>query len=280
MASSVATPLERQFSRIAGVTEMTSTSRLGQTNVVLQFDLNRNIDAAARDVQAAINAAAGNLPTNLPTLPFYRKINPADAPILNIAVQSDVLPLGRLYDVADSIVAQRLSRVRGVGQVTLGGSARPAVTVELNPAVLAGYGIGLEDVRTALSQINSNQAKGGFDNGFVHWVLSDNDQLVKASQYRPLIIAYHNGAPVRLSDVATVEDSVENVYTAGLSNGKGAIVMQVFRQPGANIVGTVDRVRAVLPELQASIPASIELRVVQDRTVTIRASVIDIEFTM
>ncbi|MGA8013489.1 MAG: multidrug efflux RND transporter permease subunit [Candidatus Acidiferrales bacterium] len=280
MASSVATPLERQFGKIAGITEMTSSSLAGSTSVTLQFDLNRDINAAARDVQAAINAASGQLPANLPSRPTYRKINPADSPVIIAAVRSDVLPLSRLYDVADSIIAQKLSQIKGVGQVTVGGSARPAVRVELNPAILANYGIGLEDLRTVLGQVNSNEPKGDVSNGLVRWTLTDNDQLFDANHYRSLVVAYRNGAPVRVGDIATVRDSVEDVRTAGLENGKQCIVLQVYRQPGANIVGTVQRIRDALPLLQASIPASIEVVVASDRTTTIRASVTDIQITL
>ncbi len=280
MGSSVATPLERQFSRIAGVTEMTSSSGLGSTSITLQFDLNRNIDAAARDVQAAINASLSQLPAGLPTRPNFRKVNPADAPIVSMVLSSDVMPLSELYDVADSIVAQKVAQITGVGQVQLFGGARPAVRVELNPMVLANYGIGLETVRTALGQVNSNQAKGRLDNGMVRWTIADNDQLFGADHYRPIIVAYRKGSPVRLGDIAVVQDSVENMYNAGLINGQPCINMQIFRQPGANIVGTVDNVRAALPLLQASIPAAISLRLVQDRTVTIRSSVFDIQITL
>jgi multidrug efflux pump len=280
MASSVATPLERQFGRISGVTEMTSTSLAGSTSITLQFDLNRNINAAARDVQAAINAAAGQLPANLPNLPTYRKINPADSPIMILAMRSDTLPLRRVYDVGESIVEQKLSQVEGVGQVNIGGSARPAVRVELDPDVLANYGIGLEDVRAALASVNSNEPKGEVENGTVRWVLEDNDQLFDADHYRQVIVAYHNGAPVRLGDIASVQDSVENIYVSGLQNSKPCVVVIVNRQPGVNIVGTVDRIRAVLPYLRASIPASIDLVVASDRTTTIRASVKDIQITL
>jgi len=280
MASSVATPLERQFGRIAGVTEMTSSSLAANTQITLQFELNRNIDAAARDVQAAINAAAGQLPANLPSLPTYKKANPADSPVMLLAVRSDVLPLSRLYDIADSIIAQKLSQIEGVGQVNIGGGARPAVRIEINPTVLAGYGLGLEDVRTALGQVNSNEPKGTVSDGFVRWTLRDNDQLFDANHYRPLVIAYHNGAPVRLGDIANVQDSVEDVRTAGLVNGKPSVMVIIFRQPGANIVGTADRVRAALPLLQASIPAAVDITVSIDRTITIRASVKDIQITL
>jgi hydrophobe/amphiphile efflux-1 (HAE1) family protein len=280
MASSVATPLERQFGRIAGVTEMTSSSQAGNTSLTLQFDLNRNIDAAARDVQAAINASANQLPANLPSLPTYKKVNPADSPVMILAVRSNILPVSRLYDIADSIIGQKLSQVDGVGQATVGGSARPAVRIEINPKILAGYGLGLEDVRTALGQVNSNEPKGGVSNGRVRWMLYDNDQLFDANHYRPLIVAYRNGAPVRLGDIATVVDSVEDIHQTGLVNNKRSVMVIINRQPGANIVGTADRIRAMLPLLQASIPAAVDLAVAIDRTVTIRASVKDVQITL
>ena len=280
MASSVATPLERQFSRIAGITEMTSSSLLGATSITLQLDLNRNIDAAARDVQAAINASASQLPSNLPSLPNYRKVNPADEPIMTMALSSDVLPISRVYDIADSIMAQKLSQVRGVGQVAVGGGTRPAVRIELNPMVLAKYGIGLEAVRAALGQVNSDQAKGSLDNGTVRWTLMANDQLFDANHYRSIIIAYHNGAPVRLADIASVRDSVENIYNAGLHNGKPGLILQISRQPGANIVATIDRIRQALPLLKASIPPSIDIDDSEERSITIRASVFEIQMTL
>ncbi len=280
MASSVATPLERQFGRIAGVTEMSSTSQLGSTQIVLQFDLSRNIDAAARDVQAAINAARGQLPSNLPNSPIYRKINPADAPIMIMAATSETMPLGRIYDAADSILAQKLSQVKGVGQVIVGGGARPAVRVDVNPMVLAQYGIGLDDVRFALRAANANVPKGELADQTGRWVITATDQLSKANQYRPLIVTYRKGAPVRLSDVAEVSDSIEDVRTAGLANGKPAVLLIIFRQPGANIIGTVDRIRALLPQLQASVPPSVTISAISDRTGTIRASVADVELTL
>jgi len=280
MASSVATPLERQFGRIAGVTEMTSSSLAGNTSITLQFDLNRNIDAAARDVQAAINAAAGQLPANLPSLPTYKKSNPADSPVMILAVRSDMQPMSRLYDIASSIIAQKLSQIEGVGQVQIGGSALPAVRIELNPSVLAGYGLGLEDIRTALGQVNSNEPKGEVANGRVQWTLVDNDQLFDANHYRPLVVAYHNGAPVRLGDIAEVQDSVEDIHAAGLVNNKPSVMVIIMRQPGANIVGTADRIREALPLLQASMPATVDIAVAIDRTITIRASVQDIQITL
>ena len=280
MASSVATPLERQFGRIAGLTELTSTSYLGATSIVLQFDLNRNIDAAARDVQAAINAAAGQLPTTLPSKPTYKKVNPADAPIMILALTSSAVRPGMMYDAADSILEQKLSQIDGVGQVTVGGSALPGVRVELNPTQMTNLGVGLEDVRSVLATANANRPKGELANDTNTWGISTTDQLLKAEDYQPLIVRYNNGAAVQLSDIAWVRDSVENVRTAGMVDGKPAVLVIIFRQPGANIIDTVDRIYAALPELHASIPAAIDLTVVLDRTTTIRASVHDVEFTM
>jgi multidrug efflux pump len=280
MASSVATPLERQFGRIAGLTELTSTSYLGATAIVLQFDLNRNIDAAARDTQAAINAAAGQLPTTLPSKPTYRKVNPADAPIMILGLTSDAVRPGLMYDAADSILEQKLSQIDGVGQVTVGGSALPGVRVELNPTQMSNLGVGLEDVRTVLANANANRPKGELANDHQTWGLSTTDQLLKAEDYQPLIVRYNHGAAVQLSDIGLVRDSVENVRAAGMVDGKPAVLVIIFRQPGANIIETVDRVYAALPQLRASIPAAIDLTVVLDRTTTIRASVEDVEFTM
>ena len=280
MASAVATPLERQFGRISGVNQMTSSSQLGSTAIALQFDLNRNIDAAARDVQAAINAARSQLPPNLPSNPTYRKINPADAPILILALTSDTFPVARLYDTSDSILAQKLSQVNGVGQVFTYGSAPPAVRAEVNPMLLNKLGVGLDTVRNALNLANANQAKGQVANDTTSWTFSDNDQLFTADQYRPLIVAYRNGGPVRLGDVADVQDSVADVHNVGLANGKPGVLVVIFRQPGANVIETVDRVRALMPYLQSSISPAIKLEVVMDRTVTVRASVKDIETTL
>jgi multidrug efflux pump len=280
MASSVATPLERAFGRIAGLTDMTSTSFLGQTSIVLQFDLNRNIDAAGRDVQAAINAANSNLPSNLPSKPTYRKVNPADAPIMIVALTSDTETTGQMYDAADSILQQKLSQIDGVGQVTVGGGALPGVRVEVNPTQLNAAGISLEQLRTVLAASNANRPKGEMADDTRAWSLSTTDQLLKADQYRPLIVAYHNGAAVVLSDVAEVDDSVENVRTAGMIDAKPAVLVIIYRQPGANIIDTVDRIYAALPALHASIPADIKITVGMDRTTTIRASVHDVEFTL
>ncbi len=280
MASSVATPLERQFGRIAGITEMTSSSGMGSTSITMQFDLNRNIDAAARDVQAAINAARGQLPKNLPSNPGYRKVNPADAPIMLLSLSSDVIDRARMYDIAASILQQKLAQVPGVGQVTVGGGALPAVRVDLNPVALNGTGLGLEDVRAALAAANANRPKGEVGDIERVWSLSTTDQLLKAAEYRPLVISYRNGAAVRLSDIANVTDSVEDIRTAGLSNGKPAIIIIISRQPGANIIATVDGVRAVLPQLRAAIPPTVNLNVLVDATRTIRASVRDVEITL
>jgi multidrug efflux pump len=280
MASAVATPLERQFGRIAGVNQMTSTSQLGSTNIVLQFDLSRNIDAAGRDVQAAINAARSQLPANLPGNPNYRKVNPADAPILILALTSDVLTLPRMYDAADSILSQKLAQIQGVGQVFVGGGAKPAVRAELNPTLLNKLGVGLDTVRAALGSANANRPKGEVAGPVNAWTLGANDQIFTADQYRRLIVSYKNGAPVRLGDVGSVQDSVEDIRTVGLSSGKPAVLIIVFRQPGANIIATVDRVVAALPLLKSSISPAIDVNVVLDRTTTVRASVHDIEVTL
>src|SRR5579862_545535 len=282
MASAVATPLERQFGRIAGVNQMTSTSQLGSTGIVLQFDLNRNIDAAARDVQAAINAARSQLPSYLPGNPWYRKVNPADAPVLILALYSDSMLLPDIYDQANSILSQKLAQVPGVGQVYVGGGANPAVRAELNPNQLNKFGIGLEAVRSALSSANANKPKGEVANAVNAWNVNDNDQILHADQYAPLIVGYNpqNGAAVRLSDVADVQDSVEDAHIYGLSNGKRAVIVIIWRQPGANIIQTVDNVLGLLPQLQASISPAIKIDVVADRTLTVRASLHDIEITL
>jgi len=280
MASSVATPLERQFGRIAGVTEMTSSSYLGTTSVTLQFDLNRDINGAARDVQAAINAARSYLPTNLPANPTYRKVNPADAPIMILALTSTVYDRGTLYDAASTIMQQRLSQIQGVGQVNVGGSSLPAVRVELNPTQLNSYGLGLQTVARMLNAQNANEAKGTITNDLTTADVVTNDQLLKAEYYKPLIVGYHNGAAIKLSDIADVEDATQNIRATGYVNGKAAVLVIVYRTPGANIIDTVDRIQDALPSLQASIPAAIDLTVVLDRTTTIRASVRDVERTL
>jgi multidrug efflux pump len=280
MASSVATPLERQFGRIAGVTQITSTSYLGTTGIVLQFDLDRNIDAAARDVQAAINAARGYLPANLPNNPTYRKVNPADAPILVVSLTSDVYGPGSLYDSASTVMQQRLSQIDGVGQVIVGGSSLPAVRVEINPTQLHGLGLSLENVRLMLSVQNLNRPKGQVSDDLTLSNLAANDQLLKAESYRPLIVGYHDGAAVKLSDIADVQDSIEDVRALGLMDGKPAVLIIIFRQPSANIIDTVDRVNAALPQLKASLAAGIDLTIVLDQTTTIRASVRDVELEL
>ncbi|MGA2737403.1 MAG: multidrug efflux RND transporter permease subunit [Bryobacteraceae bacterium] len=280
MASSVATPLERQFGRIASVTEMTSSSSLGATSITMQFDLNRNIDAAARDVQAAINAARGYLPANLPMNPTYRKVNPADSPIVLLALTSPILSKAQMYDAASSIMAQKLSQITGVGQVVVGGSALPGVRVELNPTALNKYGIGLEQVRGVLAAANANNPKGHFSDANHIWEVGANDQIFKAIDYAPLIVAYHNGAAVRISDVGEAVDSVEDLRNSGYANGRPSVLVVIFRQPGANIIDTVDRIRAMIPILQASVPQSIHIQVAMDQTVTIRASVHDVEWTL
>jgi len=280
MASAVTTPLERHLGRIAGLNEMTSVSTLGQTRITLQFDLSKNIDAAARDVQAAINAASGQLPPTLPNAPRFRKTNPADVSIIALALTSDVLDRGQMYDVADSILAQKLSQVEGVGRVFVGGGALPAVRVQVNPTVLQSYGLSLDDVREVLNSANANRPKGEIAEGSRTWSLSATDQLLQPEEYRPLIISYKDGRAVRLADVAIVSRSVQDIRNLGLVNGKPAILLFVFRQPGANIIDTVDRVRTLLPQLRAEIPPTIDLTVALDRTTTIRASVHEVQFTL
>ncbi len=280
MASSVATPLERQFGRIAGVTEMTSSSSIGTTSITLQFDLNRDINGAARDVQASINAARSYLPANLPGNPTYRKVNPADAPIMILALTSDVYDRGPMYDAASTIISQRLSQIEGVGQVSVGGSSLPAVRVEINPTQLNSYGLGLQDVASMLSSQNANEPKGQISDDRGTADITTNDQLLKAQYYKDLVVGYHNGAAVKLSDFADVEDSVENIRAAGYVNGKPGVLLIIFRQPGANIIDTVDRIRASIPSLKASIPAAMDFTIMLDRTTTIRASVSDVERTL
>jgi multidrug efflux pump len=290
MASNVATPLERQFGRIAGITQMTSSSSLGAASVTLQFDMSRDINAAARDVQAAINAARGQLPAYLPQNPNYRKTNPADAPILILTMTSDVVPKPEIYDVADSILAQKISQIQGVGQVFVGGSASPAVRVELNPDQLSAYGLGLESVRTALANANANRPKGSFQDQDHRWLVNDNDQIFKAKDYAPLIAGYNpaTGAPVRIADLGTVENGVADLHAAGLAGvktGPGsqmrpAILIIILKTPGANVIDAVDNVLKELPRLRAQIPPTIQVNVAVDRTTTIRASVRDVERTL
>ena len=280
VATSVASPLERHLGQIAGVTEMTSQSGIGQARITLQFELNRDIDGAARDVQAAIVAARADLPASLKSNPTYRKVNPADAPILILAMTSKTLSQGQMYDAASNVFQQRLSQISGVGQVIIGGSALPAVRVELNPKALFKYGIGLEDVRAALASANANSPKGTIDDGNQRYQVYTNDQSTKAADYAPLVVAYRNGAAVQLSDVATVADSVEDVRNLGLSNGQPSVLVIVFRQPGANIIETIDSVKEALPHLQAAMPADVNVEVAIDRSTTIRDSLRDTELTL
>jgi len=280
MASSVATPLERQFGHIAGVTEMTSSSSLGATSITIQFDLSRDIDGAARDVEAAINAARSYLPANLPSNPSYRKVNPADAPIMILGLTSDKFGPDKMYDEASTVLEQKLSQIQGVGQVVVGGGALPSVRVDANPAQLASYGLTLANLQSALSLQNSDLAKGQISDGNVSADILANDQISHAADYKPLVVGYKNGAAVHLSDVALVTDSVANIRAAGYLNGKRAVTVIIFRQPGANIIGTVDRIRQQLPFIQATIPFGIDTTIVLDRTTTIRASVSDVERTL
>jgi multidrug efflux pump len=280
VATSVAEPLERHLGQIADVTEMTSQSGIGQTRITLQFGLNRDIDGAARDVQAAIVAARADLPSSLRSNPTYRKVNPADAPILILAMTSKTLTQGQMYDAASNVLAQQLSQISGIGQVIIGGSALPAVRVELNPTAMFKYGIGLEDVRAALASANANSPKGTIDDGDRRYQLYTNDQATKAADYAPLIIAYRNGAAVALADVAAIDDSVEDVRNLGLSNGTPSVVIILFRQPGANIIDTIDAVKAQLPHLEAAMPADVNVNIAIDRSTTIRQSLHDTEATL
>jgi multidrug efflux pump len=280
MAASVATPLEKMFTRIAGVTEMTSSSSVGSATVVLQFDLNRDINAAARDVQAAINASLGNLPANLPTRPRYRKINPADAPILILSMTSDVVPRPKLYDIASSVFAQKLSQVRGVGSVNVGGSSLPAVRVEVNPQPVSKYNVGLDQVGSFLQGANANKPQGELSDDNVEYHLSATDQLLEAKDYKNLIVVSRNGSPIRLSDLGRVVDGTEDVRNMGLSNGEPAVLIQISRQPNANILDTVDRIKALLPQFRAALPPNVQLNIDTDRTLTIRSSVHDAQANM
>ncbi len=280
MASSVTAPLERQFGQIPGLNQMTSTSSFGSSVITLQFELDLNIDVAEQEVQASINGASNLLPQGLPNPPIYSKINPADAPILTLALTSKSLPLSKVEDLADTTLAQKISQLSGVGLVSISGGQRPAVRIQVNPTALASYGLSLEDLRTALSQANVDMAKGTFDGLHQAYTIGANDQLVSSDSYRPLIVAYRNGAPVRLSDVATVVDGVENSKQAAWANQKPAVILNIQRQPGANIITVVDRVKKLLPQLQAALPAAVQVEILTDRTTTIRASVEDVQFTL
>jgi multidrug efflux pump len=280
MASSVTAPLERQFGEIPGLNQMTSISSFGSSVITLQFDLNLNIDIAEQEVQAAINGASNLLPQGLPNPPIYSKVNPADAPVLTLAMTSKTLPLSKVEDLADTMLAQKISQLPGVGMVSISGGQRPAVRIQANPTALASYGLSLEDLRTALSSANVNQAKGTFDGPHQSYTIGANDQLFTGDTYRPIIVAYRNGAPVRVADVANVSDGVENALQAAWANQNPAVLMNIQRQPGANIIGVVDRIKKLLPQLQAGLPASVQLDILTDRTGTIRASVEDVQFEL
>src|ERR1700726_76243 len=280
MASSVTAPLERQFGQVPGLNQMTSTSSYGSSIITLQFDLDLNIDVAEQEVQASINGASNLLPQGLPNPPIYSKINPADAPILTLSLTSDSLPLSKVEDLADTTLAQKISQLTGVGLVSISGGQRPAVRVQANPTALASYGLSLEDLRTALTQANVDMAKGTFDGPHQAYTIGANDQLVSSNSYRPLIIAYRNGAPVRLSDVATVLEGVENVQQAAWANHNPAVILNIQRQPVANIIAVVDRVKKLLPQLQAALPTAVQVDILTDRTTTIRASVADVQFSL
>ena len=280
MASSVTAPLERQFGQVPGLNQMTSTSSYGSSIITLQFALDLNIDVAEQEVQASINGASNLLPQGLPNPPIYSKINPADAPILTLAITSKSLPLSKVEDLTDTTLAQKISQLTGVGLVSISGGQRPAVRIQANPTALASYGLSLEDLRTALTQANVDQAKGTFDGPHQAYTINANDQLISSDSYRPLIIAYRNGAPVRLTDVATVLEGVENVQQAAWANQNPAVILNIQRQPGANIIAVVDRVKKLLPQLQAALPASVQVDILTDRTTTIRASVSDVQFEL
>ena len=280
MASSVTSPLERQFGQVPGLNQMTSTSSYGSSIITLQFDLDLNIDVAEQEVQASINGASNLLPQGLPNPPIYSKINPADAPILTLAITSNSLPLSKVEDLTDTTLAQKISQLTGVGLVSISGGQRPAVRIQANPTALASYGLSLEDLRTALTQANVDQAKGTFDGPHQAYTIGANDQLISSNSYRPLIVAYRNGAPVRLTDVATVLDGVENVQQAAWANQTPAVILNIQRQPGANIIAVVDRVKKLLPQLQAALPAAVQVEILTDRTTTIRASVADVQFSL
>ncbi len=280
MVSSVTTPLERQFGQLPGLNQMTSTSSFGSSIVVLQFNLNESIDVAEQEVQAAINASSTYLPRDLPNPPIYTKTNPADAPVLTLGLTSDTLPLSKVEDLADTTLGQKISQIPGVGLVSISGGQKPAVRVQANPTALASYGLGLEDLRTALAQANVDQAKGSIDGPRLAYTIGANDQLVSSSGYRPIIVAYRNGSPVRVSDVANVVDSAENVKQAAWKNEQPAVILNIQRQPGANIINVVDRIRTLLPQLQAALPGSVKVDILADRTETIRASVADVKFEL
>src|SRR5437660_4004493 len=280
MTSSVTAPLERQFGQVPGLKQMTSTSSYGASVIILQFDLNLDIDIAEQQVQAAINASGTFLPRDLPNPPIYSKSNPADAPIVTLALTSDSVPLTKVEDYADTTLAQKISQLPGVGLVSISGGQRPAVRIQANPTALASYGLSLEDLRTALNNANVNQAKGTLDGPQQSYTIGANDQLLSGDTYRPVIVSYRNGAPVRVADVANVADGVENCLQAASANQEPAVLMNIQRQPGANIIGVVDRIKKLLPQLQAGLPAAVNVSILTDRTGTIRASVEDVQFEL
>src|ERR1700678_2933799 len=280
MASSVTSPLERQFGQVPGLSQMTSSSSYGSSVITLQFALDQNIDVEEQQVQAAVNAGSTYLPTDLPNPPIYNKVNPADSPIITLAMTSDSLALSKVEDLADTALAQKISQLPGVGLVSISGGQKPAVRVQVNPTALASYGLSLEDVRTALAQANVDQAKGVIDGARQSYTIGANDQLFSAEQYKPIVVTYHNGAPVRLSDVANVIDGTENTRLAAWMNSTPAVIVNIQRQPGANIISVVDRIKKLLPQLQASLPSAVKVQILTDRTTTIRASVKDVEFEL
>src|SRR5262249_21588782 len=280
MASAVTTPLERQFGQVPSLAQMTSISSFSTSQITLQFNLDRNIDAAEQDVQAAINGAANFLPNTLPAPPTYSKSNPAETPVLTLSISSDSLPLSQVDDFADSVLAQKISQVAGVGLVTLNGGQKPAVRVQVDPLALAGPGLTLEDVRAALAAANVNQPKGTIDGTRLNYTLATNDQLEKAKDFRPLVLAYVNGSPLRLGDIAVIDDGVENDELAGWAGEKRAVILNILRQPGANIISVADRVKALLPTLASAMPSGIDIKILSDRTETVRASVQDVELTL
>src|SRR5262247_3901048 len=280
MSSSVTAPLERQFGQVPGLKQMTSSSSFGCSVITLQFSLDLSIDIAEQEVQAAINAGGTFLPRDLPNPPIYSKVNPADTPILTLALSSKTLPLPNVEDLADTTLAQKISQLPGVGLVRISGGQKPGVRIRVNPTALAAFGLGLEDVRTALASSNVDQAKGNFESAYQIYTIGANDQIMRSSDYRKIIVAYRKGAPVRLADVATVVDDVENTRMAAWMNDQPSVIVNIQRQPGANIIAVVDRIKRLLPQLKASLPSSIEITTLTDRTTTIRASVADVQFTL
>ncbi len=280
MASTVTAPLERQFGQMPGLKQMTSNSSSGSSVIILQFSLELSLDVAEQEVQAAINAAATFLPPNLPNPPIYNKVNPADAPILTLALTSETLPLPKIEDLADTRLAQKISQLPGVGLVSISGGQRPAVRIQANPTALSAYGLGLEDLRAAVAAANVDQAKGAFDGPRQSSIIGANDQLLTSKEYRPLIIAYRNNAPVLLSDVADVIDDAENVKQAAWMNDAPAVIVNIQRQPGANVIEVVNRVKRLLPQLQSTLPSAVRIQVLTDRTITIRGSVDDVQFEL